>query len=131
MSRGSVAAGQERLRHSDAIKTLGQFFGHGHNQSPEYERTPEVPAILRLPSGCIRATGGFRAACQALPLSLVAKLEVLAGGRQPARTCRSELFPVAAVHFADCSRPAIRLSVSIFSGWRSAVQESQRPFAML
>jgi len=86
VSGGSVAARQERLRHSDAIKILGQFFGHGHNRSPEYQPTPEVPAILHLPSGCIRVTGGFRAAYQALPRSLVAKLEALDGGRQSAKS---------------------------------------------
>jgi hypothetical protein len=57
-------------------------------------------------SAVLRARGGFRAAYQALPRSLVAKLEALDGGRQSANCSRSDFF----------SKPAAQRAVVLHYG---------------
>jgi hypothetical protein len=75
------------LQNSEAIKILRQFLCTGHiNQQDMYGFWKCLPSCIDRAGvrSVIHAIGGFRVAYQALPRSLVAKLEAMDGGRQSA-----------------------------------------------
>ena len=79
------------MQNSEAIKILRQFLCTGHiNHQNMYGFWKCLPSCIDRAGvrSVIHAIGGFRVAYQALPRSLVAKLEAMDGGRPSARTGR-------------------------------------------